>query len=182
MSVERQAHQPEQHERSTDIEEIARQQLESLKQTETSPEQSATERAEAAREVINRPEARPEPEPSNDAEQSTSRPSVPLLHPKLNYQHTMASLRRHLSPASRTFSQVIHAPAVEKVSELIESNVARPSVLNGALWTAVAVGGTFYVVARTYGYNLAGSEMLFSLIGGAVLGLLIEAVWRAARR
>jgi hypothetical protein len=70
---------------------------------------------------------------------------------------------------------------VEKTAEALEHNLARPSVLAGATWTALAVGSLFYAIARHYGFNLSGSELLFSFIVGALLGILFEGLWRIVR-
>lgn len=161
--------------------EAARQEkLEQLQRVETEPD-NAEQRAEAAREVINKQEQAPTPPPAPEA---TPRAPIswPRLNPKLNYAQTMASMQRQLSPLSRSFSKVIHAPIVEKTSEALENTVARPSLNVGATWTALIVGAVFYFTARHFGYTLSGSELLFSFIVGAALGLLGEGVWRALRR
>jgi hypothetical protein len=94
----------------------------------------------------------------------------------------MAHLRRRLKPANRAFSQVIHTPVIEATSETLENTVARPSVLLGTVWTALIVGGIFYLTARFFGYSLSGSELLFSFIVGGLLGIVGEGVVRAIRR
>jgi hypothetical protein len=143
---------------------------------------SAHERVESARATINRAAETPAPD-QGEAESNPTPPAnlVTRLTPQINYQATLRSLQRQLSPAQATASRIIHKPIVEKTSAILERTVARPSVTNGALWTAVIVGGLFYLTARTYGYRLSGSEMLFALIVGAALGLIFEAIWRAAR-
>jgi hypothetical protein len=60
--------------------------------------------------------------------------------------------------------------------------VARPSVAAGATWTALIVGAVFYFTARHYGYMLSGSELLFSFVAGAVIGLAVEGLWRSLHR
>ncbi len=139
-------------------------------------------RAEAAREVIrHHNEAKPEPEPVPAAETQKPEPKLPYLSYKLNYRQTMDSVQNKLTPVSRSFSKVIHAPAVEATSEVLERTLARPSIANGSLWTALIVGSVFYFTARHFGYILSGSEMLVSFVVGAVIGLLLEAVWRTIR-
>lgn len=141
-------------------------------------------RAEAAREIIHKHEPTPEPAPAVETE-NAPRPSSfaqALIHPKLNYTQTLASIQRRLTPARRTFSKVIHAPAVEKTSEALEKTVARPSVTAGATWTALIIGSIFYFTARRYGYILSGSEIELSFVVGAVLGLILEWIWRTFLR
>ncbi len=142
---------------------------------------SADRRAEQAREIIHKREHGPEPSPAPaaESEQSHARPSFThLLNPKLNYTETLASIQHRLTPMSRSFSKVIHAPAIEKTSEALEKTVARPSVTAGATWTALIIGSIFYFTARRYGYTLSGSEIELSFVIGAVFGLFIEWLWR----
>ena len=59
-------------------------------------------------------------------------------------------MQSELSPASRTFSKVIHNPAVEKTSEVIGSTVARPNlIIAGALGAIASV--IVYFISRRYG-------------------------------
>jgi hypothetical protein len=180
-----QEHQPQNHERNEqakhELESAAREKMEQLRQHEASPEQDQGQRIEAAREVIHKQEQAPEPKPAGETEHQSSATHHPLL-PKLNFKDTMRSVQRHLSPAGRNFSKIIHTPVVEKTSEALEKTVARPSVTLGATWTALIVGGVFYFIARHYGYHLSGSELLFSFIVGGIIGLLGEGVFRAFKR
>jgi hypothetical protein len=167
---------------SNDLESARSEKLAELHEqaAEKDPSDSGEKRAEQAREVINKQEKKPEPEPSGEAE--TARPSFPLLNRHLNYSQTLASVQRKLKPVSRGFSHVIHMPIVEKTSESLEKTVARPSVMVGTTWTALIVGTIFYLTARHYGYALSGSELLFSFIVGGLLGLVIEGLWRGFKR
>ncbi len=136
------------------------------------------EHLEAAREVL---EKQPEPAAA-PAEKEKAAPPPTKFDKDRAYAETMASVRRRLSPVSRSFSKVIHAPAIEKTSEVIGATIARPSVTTGATVTAAIVGGFLYYMARTYGFSLSGSEILLSLVVGGVLGFLIELVARAFGR
>ena len=90
-----------------------------------------------------------------------------------SYQKTMKKMQSELSPASRTFSKVIHNPAVEKASEAIGSTVARPNlIIAGALGAIASV--IVYFVARHYGYVLSGSETIILFGCGWVIGAIIE--------
>jgi hypothetical protein len=145
------------------------------------PADHAEKRAEKAREVIKRQEIKPEPVAAPETATPISRPLAFLDH-HLNYRQTLASVQRKLSPASRSFSKVIHTPVVEKTSEVLETTIARPSVMLGTTWTALIVGTSFYLIARHYGYALSGSELLFSFIVGALLGIVGEGLWTAFKR
>lgn len=148
---------------SVQLEAAAHERLESLKQTpKVTPEPAGVT-----------PAAPAAPEPA---------PPAPYLDRRLNYHQTLSSLRRNLGPVGRAFSRVIHAPVLEKSIEVLGATIARPSVLNGAIWSALLVGLVFYVTARAYGFPLSGSEMLLALAGGAILGLCLEAAGRLFRR
>ena len=90
-----------------------------------------------------------------------------------SYRKTMKKMQSELSPASRTFSKVIHNPAVEKASEAIGSTVARPNlIIAGALGAISSV--IVYFIARHYGYVLSGSETIILFGCGWVIGAIIE--------
>lgn len=90
-----------------------------------------------------------------------------------SYQKTMKKMQSELPPASRTFSKVIHNPAVEKASEAIGSTVARPNlIIAGALGAISSV--VVYFIARHYGYVLSGSETIILFGCGWVIGAIIE--------
>jgi hypothetical protein len=182
MSVERQSEHQERHERVDAELEAARveKMAELSRQPEVAPDHQE-QRAEAAREVIKGPEIAPEPPPAPEAETKAPARNLLFIDHKINYRETLASVQRKLSPVSRSFSQVIHTPAVEKTAEVLERTVARPSVVLGATWTALIVGSMFYLIARHYGYALSGSELLFSFVIGALIGLTAEALFRLAR-
>jgi hypothetical protein len=207
MAEERQSHHEEghqeRHERVHQELESARiQRLEEAKRDSAKEQDDSELRVEKAREAILGPK-KAEHEKSEELEQQVEHESAkekaetpktdeqileepkisrPMLSPKLNYTHTMNTLRHQLEPMSRNFSKFIHTPIVEKTSEMLENTVARPSVAVGATWTALIVGSTFYLVARHYGYQLSGSELIFSFIVGAFVGLLIEGLVFMFRR
>lgn len=178
---ERHTEHQERHERTHEhLEEAHRQKLEELRQNATVETDDAAKRAEAAREII-RGHDQPEPEPEPTAPENHA-PTPRLIHyVKQNYAETLGSLQRKLDPVSRNFSKFIHVPAVEKTSEVLEKTVARPSVMLGTTWTALIVGSVFYFTARHYGYMLSGSELLFSFVVGALLGIVIEGLVRLVR-
>lgn len=91
-----------------------------------------------------------------------------------SYNHTMDEVRSQLSAPSRTFSDFIHNPVVEKVSDTIGGTVARPNaVLSGSVF-AFLFTLTVYLVARYYGYPLSGSETIASFFLGWVIGLIVD--------
>jgi hypothetical protein len=181
VSVEHHQEHAEQNEQAAqELEAARREKLEELRNQPETRREDSNERADEARKFINKVEATPEPPPEPEATPKQS--SVPFLDHKLNYAQTLASMQRHLSPVSRAFSEVIHAPIVEKTSEALEKTIARPSITVGATWTALIIGSVFYFTARHYGFELSGSEMTLSFVVGAIIGLALEGFWRSLRR
>jgi hypothetical protein len=181
MSQEHHHEPSSQAERGEDLNSLGRERLESLRHQPEQSGETAEERADAAREVIKNAEDKAEPEPEPAPKPSTAHHILKLDH-RSNFDHTIRSVQRRLSPASRTFSRVIHAPAVERTSEVLEKTIARPSVLTGSAWTALLVGAIFYLTAYHFGYMLSGSELLFSFVVGALIGILLEGLWRSVVR
>ncbi|MBW4061434.1 hypothetical protein HJC99_02590 [Candidatus Saccharibacteria bacterium] len=183
MSAEQGPINHESAERQSELDKLAEAQL---AEQEASAEAAAEnhrddqgERAETARKVIDQQEQSKE-EPVAAAENQAPKPTfMGRLNPHLSYTETMASMQHKLSPASRSFSKVIHAPLVEKTSEALESSVMRPSVTLGAVVTALIVAGTFYYFARTYGYAMRGSELVVSLVAGGIIGVVLEGLVRS---
>jgi hypothetical protein len=170
---------PEQQRQQHELEQTAKERLEQL-QKPKNVEQDQENRVEAAREKI---EMHAE-EPAPVAEKEQTAPSRPaaFLDPVLNYKQTLKSLQSRLKPAQKRFSQVIHQPTVEKVSDALGKTVMRPSVSHGAVVTAVAVESFFYFTARHYGYVMSGSEVILALLVGGLVGLFLEGVFNGARR
>lgn len=140
-------------------------------------EADRNQQVEQARHKVERHGERPVPK----GEQAPKQPHSGM-HRRQAYAETMRSLQSHLKGPSRTFSKVIHNPVIEKTSEALGQTVMRPSVTLGASSTALVVGALTYLVAKRYGYSLSGSELLFSLLIGGVIGLLIEGVLKLFRR
>jgi len=93
---------------------------------------------------------------------------------KASYKKHMQQVQAELPPAQRAFSKIIHAPVVEKTSEVLGSTVARPNaILSGAIVAFVAVLAV-YLVAKHYGYVLSGFETIGAFIAGWVLGIVYD--------
>jgi hypothetical protein len=172
--MERMPHSPEQ------IDSLSAEKLEQLKpgQTEKSPERHKPqhEQLEQAREQLKHTEV---------ASQQTERAPIATPNPwerLREYRHTLSSLQHRLKPSERRFSRFIHAPLVEKVSETLETTVARPSITLGATVTAALIGGFFYLTARRSGFRLSGSEFIISLLVGGLVGYGLELVSRSLRK
>ncbi len=186
MAVEHQPHPKQGLEHAkTELDQAAQERLAELaKRSAEKSSEVPDERAEVAREIIKQHEVndqQPEPEETEQPEPRQLH-RLPHLDADINYRDTMASIQRKLTPTSRAFSQLIHTPAIEKTSEVLEKTIFRPSVALGATWTALIVGLIFYLTARHYGFPLSGSEMLLALIIGGIFGALLEGFGRLFRK
>jgi hypothetical protein len=91
-----------------------------------------------------------------------------------SYKATMQDIRTHMSPASRTFSKIIHNKTVDRVSEGLGNTVARPNaILSGAVF-AFIISLITLLVARHYGYRLSGFETIGAFIAGWLLGIIYD--------
>ena len=153
--------------------EVERSAAEKLKErAERAVEQQHEGSDEAHREALEQAETSQTAEIAKPAASETPR-QITKADRTASYQKTMKKMQSELPPASRTFSKVIHNPAVEKASEAIGSTVARPNlIIAGALGAIASV--IIYFVARHYGYVLSGSETIILFGCGWVIGAIIE--------
>jgi flagellar biosynthesis/type III secretory pathway protein FliH len=92
------------------------------------------------------------------------------------YAQTMRLIRTELPGPSRVFSKVIHAPVVERSSEVIGGTLARPNAILAGSATALILVICVYILARTFGYHLSGFETIGAFLLGWVLGLIYDYV------
>lgn len=93
---------------------------------------------------------------------------------KLTYKNTVKQIQKRMSAPSRAFSKVIHNPVIDKASEVSGKTLARPSgVLGGGIAVVLGLSVSYYS-ARNAGFELSGSEFIWLLIVGFVLGIIIE--------
>jgi hypothetical protein len=169
-------HQPQP---KADLERMAAERLREIERSgEHQPAQH--EALAAAREQIHQVEQAPPPAETPPVAEPA--PTHHILTKGENYRQTMVTLRHRMKPAARSFSKLVHAPAIEAASEAVGKTVLRPSISLGATTTAVLLTGFMYFYARYYGFELRGSEIWLTLIVGAVIGLLVEMVYKTARR
>jgi hypothetical protein len=90
------------------------------------------------------------------------------------YNRTMKQVQSELSTPSRAFSKVIHAKAVEKTSDALESTVARPNAMLAGAVGAFIITLVIYLITKNYGYRLSGFETIGGFILGWVIGLLFD--------
>lgn len=104
-----------------------------------------------------------------------------ILAPDENYRDTLWHLRNTLTPASRRFSKLIHAPVIEPLLDLLECTVLRASVALGASLTTLVAGTAIYVIDSHYGYPQPTSIILLLLVVGGIIGLLCEWIYKLTR-
>lgn len=98
------------------------------------------------------------------------------------YKAALHDVQRQLPPLQRNFSRVVHARFIEETSELLEETIYRPSFLLSGGIGALVVGSLFYIVARTQGWLLSGSEFTVSLLIGGILGWIGESLVKRFRK
>lgn len=176
------------HERSNTHEasEAAGERLEKLKSRESFDESSQEHAIEHARKqaeleaVFGKEqgaEHRSGGEPSDPAPRVVTK-----AHKDEEYAKTMKSVRAQLPRTSRTFSKIIHNPAVEKTSEVVGATIARPNaILTGSFTAFIAVLGV-YLLAQYIGFRLSGFETIATFIVGWFVGVAFDLVRSPFRR
>ncbi len=148
---------------------------------ERAAEKSSAEGAESAArhealELASSQETEKKPaELENEPVEIVDRPHKPTKKDlDASFKRSMDHVQKDMSPASRTFSKVIHNPAVEKVSDAVGSTIARPNlIIAGGLGTLILCSFV-YLVAKQYGYVLSGFEAIGTFILGWCIGAIIE--------
>ena len=69
---------------------------------------------------------------------------------------------------------MIHNKAIEKVSDVAGSTIARPNALLSGAICAFLLVGTLYLHARYLGYALQGSETMAAFLLGWVIGIAFD--------
>lgn len=91
-----------------------------------------------------------------------------------SYKKVMSETRQHMSPASRSFSKVIHNKAIEKTSETLGKTIARPNAILAGGVSAFILSLGVYLVARYFGYPLSGTETIAAFAIGWLIGILYD--------
>lgn len=171
---------PEQkHEEALKSHERERQIIEAGKQAKHESEDSL----ESIRSSIEKESAKAEIEkPGREASEEESKVRPTIIDRTLKgkaYQKELHRVRSHLSKPQKSLSKFIHAPVVEKVSEVSGKTVARPSGLLGGGLVAFLGTLALVIMTRYYGYEYNFFVFIALLIGGFFLGLLLELIIRA---
>lgn len=91
-----------------------------------------------------------------------------------SFKRQMKEVQAELSPASQTFSKVIHNKAVEKTSDIVGATVARPNAILAGSVAAFIITLVVYVVAKNIGYRLSGFETIGAFIVGWAIGMVYD--------
>ncbi len=167
-----------------EVAEIARDQAEKLRKIESSveksPETSSAEKAHEARKETesifakeSSKEARTGGEPTVSA---TAIRRITKREKQRAYRQTLIRAQSEMSAPARAFSKIIHAPVVEKASDIVGGTAARPNALLLGSVVALIFLSVLYGLGRTYGYHLSGFEMIGAYIVGWIIGLFIDYV------
>ena len=106
------------------------------------------------------------PKPKTDQEKSSV------------YKNELKQIQSKMPIVQRTFSRVIHNSSVEKITDVTQVTVFRPSAMIGASVFGLILGLAIYLVARINNYSLGNLEILALAIFGALFGILIEFITR----
>lgn len=98
------------------------------------------------------------------------------------YDRSMEKIRSTLPKPARAFSKLIHAPAVDAISEGVGKTIARPSgILGGGV--AALIGSLVLVyITRHYGFTYNYLIFILLYIGGYCFGLFIELIFKTFKR
>lgn len=91
-----------------------------------------------------------------------------------SYLKIITRVQSELPASSRFFSKIIHFKPIETLSEFIGTTIARPNpILFGAIFAFISTL-ILYIMAKTIGYTLSGSESILAFCFGWVAGLLYD--------
>lgn len=141
---------------------------------EKSHETSADDARKEALEQASKIEKQEQEQRSKETSPAERRGPITKRERKDAFDATMRDVRSQMSGPSRTFSQVIHNPAVEKVSEVVGGTIARPNAILAGAVSASVLALVVYVIARYYGYPLSGTETIASFGLGWILGNVFD--------
>ncbi len=117
-------------------------------------------------------EKKPKEAEAASIEKRKTRP--PAAARKASFNRTMKTVQDQQSVPSKAFSKVIHAPVVEKTSEVVGSTIARPNAILAGSLTAFVMTLGIYLFARYYGYPLSGFETIGAFVLGWIVGILFD--------
>jgi len=93
---------------------------------------------------------------------------------KITLRRELQQVRRKLSAPERAFSRLIHQPVISAVSETTGKTVSRPSGLLGGGLVAFLGTIAYLYLAHHTGFRYNYLVFLFLLVGGFIIGLILE--------
>lgn len=164
------------------LETIADKQREIIKENLEKHEKAHHEKLEDIRDKVEKATAKQEKEgrtseKESNAEKLTERRGHGKISKKqkdITYKKTLKTIQSDLPLASRSFSKLIHNKAVEKVSDVVGSTVARPNAILAGSAFAFVFTLIIFLIARYYGYPLSGTETIAGFVVGWATGILFD--------
>lgn len=160
--------------------------VETLPTIERSPERRSVERVGESREAVEKNVERAKNQAQKEAltareikgkEETNSDQPTPIITTEVrneSFNRTMRQIQSEMPAGARAFSKIIHNPVVERTSDVVGATLARPhAILSGSLFACLAVLG-LYLMARYYGFALAGSETIVAFLIGWVCGIIFD--------
>ncbi len=111
---------------------------------------------------------------SHQADRHNASPVITKQDRQKSYQQTMGHVQQELSPPAKLFSKVIHAPIIERSSEVVGSTIARPNAVLAGGISAFIVVLALYSYARYASFSLSGFETIGAFIVGWLIGVLYD--------
>ncbi len=153
---------------------------------ESSPEENpAAQIAEARQEVIKESASKEKLLDKMETEQKTdNEPSVRSVNKELlknNFGKEISHIRKKMNSSDRVGSKIIHQPLIRSLSEVSSKTLTRPSGLLGGGIVAFLGTGTYLYFTKHIGLKYNYTIFLLLLVGGFIIGLLIEAFIRIIR-
>lgn len=169
----------EAHEAQSQLERLGKE-LESSAEKEKQSVDQDQEKHDARKSIDKLAISGKEKAPGN-SEKQRQRGHTPRSLKKQTYQATMNRVEAKLPAYQRTFSRIINAEPVDKVSTVAAKTVARPSgILGGGLSAFIGLIAVTYF-AQSVGFEVKASTFLILLAAGWLVGLAVEGLYRLGK-
>lgn len=110
----------------------------------------------------------------SDSAPTRRRGTISKKEREASFKKEMQHVQAEMSAPQRVFSKFIHNKAVEKVSDVVGSTVARPNAIFMGAFTAFVLVLAVYLISKNLGYTLSGFETIGAFIVGWILGVLYD--------
>lgn len=94
----------------------------------------------------------------------------------IKYQETLSQIRNKLSTNQKRFSNLVHQPTIDSVSEIGAKTVARPSGIIGGSSFALVGSIILIFISNKIGFEFPQSIFILLFCTGFFIGLIIELV------